>query len=195
MNGVRRFLGGGAAQGLPSDSSSSPLASNTSPLAVTGKQSWSPSTSTQKPNSRPSESPSNNPGSSAQGLVIRKDKQKPLPPSTSQDAGDSVPSGRSGTSISSFKYPSRNQTTSSPKRPPGSIPNSTNTGSTRGPHRKLSTQSDKRTSGLLNNRDELLMSLLASEAVVDSRDFEILSAEEVEELKTVGVNGSSHLVF
>ncbi|KAK7062161.1 Up-regulated during septation-domain-containing protein [Favolaschia claudopus] len=34
-----------------------------------------------------------------------------------------------------------------------------------------------------NSRDELLISLLASEAVVDSRDFEILSSEEVEELK------------
>ncbi|CAK5262898.1 unnamed protein product, partial [Mycena citricolor] len=34
-----------------------------------------------------------------------------------------------------------------------------------------------------NRRDELLISLLASEAVVDSRDFEILSSEEVEELK------------
>ncbi|KAF8214069.1 Up-regulated during septation-domain-containing protein [Mycena galopus ATCC 62051] len=34
-----------------------------------------------------------------------------------------------------------------------------------------------------SNRDELLISLLASEAVVDSRDFEILSSEEVEELK------------
>jgi hypothetical protein len=29
------------------------------------------------------------------------------------------------------------------------------------------------------------MSLLASEAVVDSRDFDILSAEDVEELKKV----------
>lgn len=41
----------------------------------------------------------------------------------------------------------------------------------------------KRTSGLVNIRDDLLMSLLASEAVVDSRHCEILSAEEIEELK------------
>ncbi|KAJ7228216.1 Up-regulated during septation-domain-containing protein [Mycena pura] len=34
-----------------------------------------------------------------------------------------------------------------------------------------------------NTRDELLISLLASEAVVDSHDFEILSSEEVEDLK------------
>ncbi|KAG8900777.1 hypothetical protein FRB99_005767 [Tulasnella sp. 403] len=35
----------------------------------------------------------------------------------------------------------------------------------------------------LNMKDELLMSLLASQAMVDSRDSEILTAEEVEELK------------
>ena len=43
------------------------------------------------------------------------------------------------------------------------------------------------TSMLVNTRDDLLMSLLASEAVVDSRGFEVLSAEEVEELKRVCV--------
>lgn len=32
------------------------------------------------------------------------------------------------------------------------------------------------------------MSLLTSEAVVDSRDFEILSAEDIEELKKVYLN-------
>jgi hypothetical protein len=37
----------------------------------------------------------------------------------------------------------------------------------------------------MNTRDELLISLLASEAVVDSRDFEILSSEEVDDLKKV----------
>ncbi|KIL70322.1 hypothetical protein M378DRAFT_175588 [Amanita muscaria Koide BX008] len=41
----------------------------------------------------------------------------------------------------------------------------------------------KRSSTPLNTRDELLISLLASEAVVDSREFDILSSEEVEELK------------
>lgn len=38
---------------------------------------------------------------------------------------------------------------------------------------------------MVDTRDELLMSLLASEAIVDSRDCEILSSEEVEELKKV----------
>ncbi|KXN89440.1 hypothetical protein AN958_05602 [Leucoagaricus sp. SymC.cos] len=41
----------------------------------------------------------------------------------------------------------------------------------------------KRSSGFTNTRDELLFSLLASEAVVDCRDFTVLTSEEVEELK------------
>ncbi|TDL29674.1 hypothetical protein BD410DRAFT_798205 [Rickenella mellea] len=41
----------------------------------------------------------------------------------------------------------------------------------------------KRTSNFVDTRDEMLMSLLASEAVVDSRESEILSAEEVDALK------------
>ena len=45
--------------------------------------------------------------------------------------------------------------------------------------------SERRTSAVLSSKDDLLLSLLASEAIVDSRGFEILSAEEVEELKKV----------
>lgn len=37
----------------------------------------------------------------------------------------------------------------------------------------------------MDARDELLISLLASEAMLDSREFDILSAEDVEELKKV----------
>lgn len=43
----------------------------------------------------------------------------------------------------------------------------------------------KRSSGFLNTRDELLFSLLASEAVVECRDFTIITSEEVEDLKKV----------
>ena len=49
----------------------------------------------------------------------------------------------------------------------------------------LSESGWKQNSGLLNTRDELLMSLMASEAVVDSRGFDILTAEEVEDYKKV----------
>ena len=49
----------------------------------------------------------------------------------------------------------------------------------------LSESGWEQSSGLLNTRDELLMSLMASEAVVDSRGFDILTAEEVEDYKKV----------
>ncbi|RXW25451.1 hypothetical protein EST38_g419 [Candolleomyces aberdarensis] len=41
----------------------------------------------------------------------------------------------------------------------------------------------KQNSTMSQTRDELLMSLMASEAVVDSREYSVLSTEEVEELK------------
>ena len=43
----------------------------------------------------------------------------------------------------------------------------------------------RRSSGLTNTRDELLSSLLASEAIVESSGFAVLTSEEVEELKKV----------
>ena len=49
----------------------------------------------------------------------------------------------------------------------------------------LSESGWRQNSGILNTRDELLMSLMASEAVVDSRGFDILTAEEVEDYKKV----------
>ncbi|KAF9057851.1 Up-regulated during septation-domain-containing protein [Panaeolus papilionaceus] len=70
-----------------------------------------------------------------------------------------------------------------PSTPPRSLPNS---GQSRYSARKSVNPDSapwKRTSGPLNTRDELIMSLMASEAVIDSRDYDILSTEEVEELK------------
>lgn len=40
----------------------------------------------------------------------------------------------------------------------------------------------------MDTRDELLISLLASEELLDSREYDILSAEEVEDLKQVRRN-------
>lgn len=52
----------------------------------------------------------------------------------------------------------------------------------------------KRSSQMLNVRDDLLMDLLASEAIVDSRGYQVLGAEEVEELKKEQQVLSSRLV-
>ncbi|EJD01560.1 uncharacterized protein FOMMEDRAFT_126587 [Fomitiporia mediterranea MF3/22] len=51
------------------------------------------------------------------------------------------------------------------------------------PNRVAQLRAWKRASGTVDTRDELLMTLLASEAIVDSRDFDILYSEDVEELK------------
>lgn len=53
------------------------------------------------------------------------------------------------------------------------------------PNRVAQLRAWKRASGTVDTRDELLMSLLASEAIVDSREFDILHSEDVEELKKV----------
>ena len=55
------------------------------------------------------------------------------------------------------------------------------------PNRVTQLKPWKRASGPVDTRDELLMALLASEAIVDSRDFDILHSEDVEELKKVCV--------
>jgi hypothetical protein len=52
----------------------------------------------------------------------------------------------------------------------------------------------KRSSGVTNTRDELLFSLLASDAVVDSREFAILTSEEVEDLKKVPAADSFYII-
>ena len=57
---------------------------------------------------------------------------------------------------------------------------------------ELSGNGGVRTSMVLSSKDDLLMSLLASEAIVDSRGFDILSAEEVEDLKKVRLPANLH---
>jgi hypothetical protein len=106
------------------------------------------------------------PPQSTQGLFIRKDRKPPL----------SV-SGPSSTASSPATSPS----TPLPRRkaPPPSEWEETSTSSS---------PSNYQASGGVkpaNTRDALLLSLLSSEAMVDSRDYEILDAEELEELEKV----------
>ncbi|KAH7923672.1 hypothetical protein BV22DRAFT_1120710 [Leucogyrophana mollusca] len=194
MNGVRRFLGGGGVSPSPQPAPTTP------PPAVpsTGKPSW-------PPQSPPPGSPSDNAQTGGtQGLIIRKDRQKQpsvASPTGEEDAGNtSIRSTRSGSVASSVASPTRSQV-SFQNTPParkssllngsGSVSSSPVAGpsspripppSALRPRKSVGTEW-KRTSGLLNIRDDLLMSLLTSEAVVDSRECEILSAEEVEDLK------------
>lgn len=105
---------------------------------------------------------------STPALVLRKQQKKP--PDDFHNPPSSPPNQSSSSS------PMRKSKNSSPVpglASPWTPPNSS------------FPRSQTKGSELLNTRDELLMSLLTSEAVVDSRDFEILSAEEIEELKKV----------
>ncbi|KAJ8463044.1 hypothetical protein ONZ45_g17722 [Pleurotus djamor] len=155
MNGVRRFLGGTAVQ-LPQQppEPESPSA----PLIVPLKgPSWPP----QPSQSPPATSSSGSPKTSTAALFLRKERNR----SQASIPADDLP--RTPPYISSIPTPA--SSSSSPPRVP--------------PQRR-STGSERRTPATeLNTKDELLISLLASEAVVDSRAFDILGAEEVEELK------------
>lgn len=123
------------------------------------------------------------------GLFLRKDKQRPPPIPSESDAGatDGHMNGNGrppSSSSSAFMSPVRGL--------PG-LPNSSSPSSPEaGPSRFRSPLAARKTpdyaagrAGTPNARDEMLLSLLASEAVVDSRQCEILTAEEVEELKKV----------
>ncbi|KAG6850194.1 hypothetical protein H0H93_016623 [Arthromyces matolae] len=170
MNGVRRLLGNTA----PSTSSSPPPGS-----ADLSNQSFPYATKPLNGPSWPPPSPTTaTPPTPA--LTIRKDSarsrlQQTPPPLDGQHSRNS--------SID------RRQFTDSPSPSSSPIPPLNLKGLTL---RKLMTQqqnlSDKRSSGASSvspattTRDELLLSLLASQAIVDSRDFEIMESDQVDEL-------------
>ncbi|KAI6135194.1 Up-regulated during septation-domain-containing protein [Pisolithus thermaeus] len=180
MNGVRRLWGGGRTSPatpqpqFPATEAALPP----TPPATASESLWSPQVSR-------SASPAvDEPPATTAGLTIRKTKQAPISSSIRESTSTSSPS-----SVHSHTRSTESRALSSPPRKssggsrlagpshhyaatPDSLPAST----TNEPRRK-------RTSEHVDIRDELLMSLLTSEAIVDSRDCEILGAEEVEELK------------
>ncbi|KAG6373773.1 Up-regulated during septation-domain-containing protein [Boletus reticuloceps] len=204
MNGVRRFLGGGGPSTHPppppppqSQLPPAPVTPPPPPPPASSKPSWLP----QVQDSPPSTSTDGKSAStgSTPGLVIRKERSKQSQVTSPTNWGSaSVQSPRSVSTPASARSPTGSITSygiASPSRRPvrdvaATVLGSPTPSSPRVPPPSLSepTQSEssvgwKRTSGLINIRDELLVSLLTSEAVVESRECEILSAEEVEELK------------
>jgi hypothetical protein len=181
MNGVRRFLGGG----LPASNSPPPTPSDVSPLTITSKPSWPPSpdqTHTDSPAETPNQSPS-----------TRKDRQR-MPQSAKEHSGNMLNhAGRpiNGTFLmsptgSQPSFASLPSQSFSPNPPfSGQLLSDVTNQSSRNSFNSQDSAGN-RTSSPLNTRDELLISLLASEAVVDSRGFQMLSAEEVDELKKAG---------
>ncbi|KAJ3879564.1 Up-regulated during septation-domain-containing protein [Lentinula edodes] len=170
MNGVRRFLGGGfndtQSPGPPASLELGSPPSSALPLA-------SASTASAYSNYSDSPNPSIQPKSptttTAALFLKKKDKSRPSL-SGSQASLDEI---RASTSTRA-----RSNTASS------------SSSSVNGLARKSlsSTRPIQR-----NTRDDLLLSLLASEAVVESRDFAILSSEEIDELKKEEIRLSSRL--
>ncbi|KDQ29687.1 hypothetical protein PLEOSDRAFT_1093099 [Pleurotus ostreatus PC15] len=164
MNGVRRFLGGTAVQ-LPQQPPEQEVP--TAPLIIPLKgPSWPPQAGPQSP---PATSLSGSPKTSSAALFLRKERNRSQASIPSEDLPRTPP--LAGSSI---------PTSSSPSRVP--------------PQRRSTASEIKQSPPVLNTRDELLISLLASEAVVDSRGFNILGGEEVEELKKEHQVLSSRLV-
>ncbi|KZT05616.1 uncharacterized protein LAESUDRAFT_743869 [Laetiporus sulphureus 93-53] len=190
MNGIARFLGGG---GTPASLQFSPPSSPPSqsppqqpvPLARSSKPSWPPS-----PLQSPTELPANeSPKMTTAALFLRKDRQKlpPGPPSSEGTANGSFHSPNSSRQSNGVSL-ARSQGPSAQAPPPVAGPSAPRplanrvSGLSRIPVDR-SAMDSKRSTAMFTTRDELLVSLLASEAIVDSRGCEILSAEEVEELK------------
>ncbi|KAG1719151.1 Up-regulated during septation-domain-containing protein [Suillus lakei] len=164
MNGVRKLWGGG------SSSTSSPTAASATPMTP---KSPAPSTTP---------SAEGSPLTTTPGLFIKKNKKQSSVASVS-DAGNS--NDVNGSERSASPATSLTRITSPLRKPvPNPVPGPSSPRILPPLRPRTSTASEwKRTSGLLNIRDDLLMSLLTSEAVVESRECEILSGEEVEELK------------
>ncbi|KAI6040460.1 Up-regulated during septation-domain-containing protein [Pisolithus marmoratus] len=175
MNGVRRLWGGGRTspatpqpQPPATESTSAPT-----PLSVGSKPSWSPQVS------RSASPAEDEPPASTPGLTIRKTKQASIP----STVGGSTPASPPSSSHSHTRSVESHALSFPPPKSFGGshVPSypyvsSLLASATNGP-------GWKQTSEHVNIRDGLLMSLLTSEAIVDSRDCEILGAEEVEELK------------
>lgn len=166
----------------------------TSPLIIpTNGPSWPPQ-SPSEDLSEPMSPPVDSPKTTTAALFFRKDKQRPIPGLSSTDDGHRPSNPRSPPPVRS---PGLDQL---PSIPSLASPLSTSSSLTSPAARRtpsslvshISRKSVPSTNGTDNhgstphaNRDQLLISLLSSEAVVDSREYEVLDAEEVEELKKV----------
>jgi hypothetical protein len=194
MNGVRRLLGAatGASPTLPDKDL--PPTHPTAPLTFNKNHTanWPP----QSPSVSPKQtSLSESLQSTAAIFLGRKDKGRPVLPEEQDTVGSPYSTARPlNSSASHTQSPSRSLNSHSP----ASSRSNTRSGSISGPSspltpnrvatRKSVNKQDgdsRRSSGFSNTRDELLFSLLASEAVADCRDLSIITSEEVEDLRKV----------
>ena len=194
MNGVRRLLGGGTQrpQSPPAQGRTSteippvPPLQTIAPLSFSSKPSWPPFPLTPTSNGTPTRPDSASSTTMSMSLAANGNQRAASSRGNSLD-NDSRP------------HPSSLGSHSSHGRvliPSGSSPR-LNMNVIAGPSRPLPDRVAElakkpvnlfgrgRGSEPIDTRDELLMSLLTSEAMLDSKEFTILNAEEVEELKRV----------
>ncbi|KAI0047335.1 hypothetical protein FA95DRAFT_1559169 [Auriscalpium vulgare] len=172
MNGVRRFLGGVGAGAIGTNTITTSATTTEPPPWNAPKPITIGSSSTSVPSSSSSSSSPTKELPLTPGLLIRKDRKAPPTPTEPPVAGPSSPTKRK---------PPPERDVDSEWTYVGSNGASTNGSSTQG------------SGGVSSRRDALLMSLLSSEAVVDSRGYEIMSAEDVEDLKKEHVILTSRL--
>ena len=187
MNGVRMFIGSGSPSSPQqhADNLPTPLP-KVVPLSFGAKSKWPPNSPFNSPPSPP-QSESSPKTQTASLNINKKDRLKQvlsIPPAASPPKDDS--SSPYFTPLrSALKTSRRSYTMASPQRSQ-TLPNSPPSDLSMRDLSRISergfNQSD---SGNLSKRDELLISLMASEAAIDSKEFDILSAEEVEDLKKV----------
>ncbi|KAF8622113.1 hypothetical protein AX15_007248 [Amanita polypyramis BW_CC] len=192
MNGVRRFLNAATGASSSPPSAASNLADDFKNLPPTSPPIFSPKSGPSWPLAESTTLPGDStPTLVTPALALKRDKpQPPTPPEThTRKLSNGSPPvharGRSLASVSSSGRPSGDFSIPTPSSSPYVGPSRL---VARKSVPKVDVDADwkpdwKRSSSLFNTRDELLISLLASEAVVDSRGFDILSSEEVEELK------------
>ncbi|KAI6146086.1 Up-regulated during septation-domain-containing protein [Pisolithus tinctorius] len=172
MNGVRRLWGGGRTspatpQPQPHHATTETTPAPTPPAAAS-KSLWSPQVS------RSASPAEDEPHTTTPGLTIRKTKQAPI---ISATVGNSTPASPLSSAHSHTRSTESHALSSPPRKSSGG-------NHPAGPSYPYAAPPDSLLAfEHVNIRDELLMSLLTSEAIVDSRDCEILGAEEVEELK------------
>jgi len=126
-----------------------------SPLSLNNKPSWPPTDSGQITNIL-----TDSPVSTTNPLVLKRDRPRP------QDEGQSRSSPSQAYSVQSVLSPRKTTRTPPSNATPPPVDH-------------------KDDENAYSTRDELLLSLLASEAVAECQGHEILSSEQVEELKKV----------
>ncbi|KZV94224.1 hypothetical protein EXIGLDRAFT_835103 [Exidia glandulosa HHB12029] len=195
MNGVRRFLGGGGngsqspKSGTPPPQPAPAPIQTTMPLAFGGKSNWPP----MSPGVAPSPAIASSvyspvsPTSSSEGTPVffRRGSDAALkalprvPPPPMPQALAATPPRATPTPPPQSRPPV-SRVPVSPERIMNGSSAKLNGNSSKAPPTRQTTPV---AAPLLDTRDEMLMSLLASDALVDCRDLQVLSFEEIEELK------------